>query len=194
MKKSLNRGISLLLSVCMVLSILAVPGIIPARAESAETTQATKVVEKNLIVNSTFSETINSNEFGDRVLPTGWTNVGLSQVKELAVRVSDAYATYGDKYSLRATGTVSTTANVCQEFNLELDENGKALVEGKTIEHNLGYAFVTGVFNINLVFCYDFIRVYDKQFCDFVKNLVLFLGRKRCKYVGCLFCGKTFFV
>ena len=86
MKKSLNRGISLLLTACLVLGIFASSGLTLVRAENVEDPVETVVVSApNLIANGTFGEVRDVNVYPDKKLPTDWKATNLTHFGTLQV-------------------------------------------------------------------------------------------------------------
>ncbi len=142
MKRNLNRGISILLSVCMVLSILAGSGVSLVRAESATKTE-TVVSLPNLIANGTFGEVRNVSTYTINAIKylKSWSG---SSFKNMTVEATDAYVLNGqyyasDDYVLHITHEASkAAASIYQTVTLPEDRT-----ENSTIKLS---AFACGMF------------------------------------------------
>ncbi|MBR5262108.1 MAG: hypothetical protein IKV47_08060, partial [Oscillospiraceae bacterium] len=146
MKRTLKRSISLLLTVCMVLGILAVPGIIPVRAESTEATPETTpeviLTEKNLIANGTFGEVREVSYYTsehDAELGWSYTNMSLMQIE-----ATNAYA-FDGAYSLHVThANNAAAASVWQA--IQLPEYTAGVTKGKLTLQALGEVDAKGTY------------------------------------------------
>ena len=120
MKRNLNRGISILLSVCMVLSILAGSGVSLVRAESAPKTE-TVVSLPNLIANGTFGEVRNVSTY--EKVTAKELGCSYSGTSYMTVELTDAYQVNGqyyacDDYALHVEHTATKAASVYKVVEL----------------------------------------------------------------------------
>ncbi|MBE6942463.1 MAG: hypothetical protein E7455_09320, partial [Ruminococcaceae bacterium] len=141
MKRNLNRGISLLLTVCLVLGIFASSGLTLVRAEDANVTTETNISYVNLIENGTFGEAKDVTNYADKTLPEGWSGVGL-KTSTVVIQVTDAYALDGTK-SVHIAGANEKACNLSLDYTFTADD----LAVGTVVVS----AWVRGVVNVKTV-------------------------------------------
>ena len=93
MKRNINRGISLLLTVCLVLGIFASSGLTLVRAADVESKVEVVTSTPNLIANGNFGEVRDVNAYPNLSMPAIWGNTNITAGGEnFAMHVTDAYA------------------------------------------------------------------------------------------------------